>query len=760
MRVLIAVLLAALLPARAVEAVEPFTVEDIRVEGLQRISAGTVFNYLPIQVGERVDDERIAEAVRALFETGFFEDVRIAREGNVLVAVVEERPSIANIDVSGNKSIETEQLLDGLKQIGLAEGRVFNRSLLDKVEQELRRQYFGRGKYAVQIETTVTPLERNRVDIAIDIAEGRVATIRQIRIVGNDDFDDETLLDEFQLGTPTLFSFWTHNDRYSKQKLQADLETLRSFYLNRGYINFSIDSTQVSLTPDKKDIYITVNVTEGERYTVSDTEMAGDLVVPEEELRKLVTIEPGDVFSRERISESTQAISDRLGNEGYAFANINTIPELDKEKREVSLTFFVDPGKRVYVRRVNFSGNYRTEDEVLRREVRQMESGWFSTEKVKLSRQRLNRLGFFEEVNVETPAVPGSTDQVDVNFSVTERRSGSLQVGVGYGQTSGVLLNASVVQNNVLGTGKRLSLTANTSDVSTVYDFSWTNPYYTINGVSRTLGLTYRRTDAEEANLSEWTLDTANGRISYGVPLAEFDTFRFGFEAEQTEIKLGSNPPVTVTDFVAERDNRFNLGKFTTSWTRDTRNKVIFTTSGLVSRVFGEVAGGDLSFYKVGYRYEQFFSLTDWMTFSPSMEVAFGEGFGDTGGLPFFENFYAGGSRSVRGYEDNTLGPRDPLTDDPIGGNLRTVGSLELLFPAPGDLGKQMRLSAFVDAGNVYDTTSETFDFEAGELRYSAGVGILWLTPVGALRFSVAQPLNEKPEDDTQAFQFSLGSPF
>ena len=498
-------------------AFEPFTVTDIRVEGLQRIAPGTVFSYLPIKTGETFDEQRSAEAVRALFRTGFFKDVRIERENGVLVIVVQERPAISSIEITGNKDIESEPLLDSLKDIGFAQGRVFDRSLLEKVEQELERQYFSRGKYGVKITTTVTPLERNRVGIVIAVSEGRAARIKQISIVGNKVFDDETLLEDFQLSTPTLLSFYTGVDQYSKQKLAGDLETMRSYYLDRGYINFSIDSTQVSITPDKKDIYITINVTEGDQYKVKEVRLAGDLVVDPPALFPLVQLNPGDVFSRKRVTDTTTQISEKLGDKGYAFANVNTIPEVDEDKKEVAVTFFIDPGKRVYVRRVNMVGNTRTRDEVLRREMRQMEGGWFSSASVERSRTRLDRLGFFEEVNVETPTVPGTTDQVDVNYSVTERPSGNLLVGLGYSQSSGVLFNASVSQDNFLGSGKRVSVAFNNSDVNTVYSFSYLNPYYTIDGVSRGFGLFYRETDASEANVANYTADTFGGNVTYGV---------------------------------------------------------------------------------------------------------------------------------------------------------------------------------------------------------------------------------------------------
>ncbi len=738
-------------------AFEPFTVTDIRVEGLQRIAPGTVFSYLPIKTGETFDETRSADAIRALFRTGFFKDVRIERDSGVLVVVVEERPAISSIEITGNKDIESEPLLVSLKEIGFAQGRVFDRSLLDKVEQELERQYFSRGKYGVKIKTTVTPLERNRVAINIAVSEGRAARIKQISIVGNKVYDDKTLLEDFQLSTPTLLSFYTGVDQYSKQKLAGDLETLRSYYLDRGYINFSIDSTQVSITPDKQDIYITINVTEGEQYRVKEVRLAGDLVVEPEVLFPAVGFNPGDIFSRKRATETVSNISEKLGDKGYAFANVNTIPEINEETKEVLVTFFIDPGKRVYVRRINMSGNTRTRDEVLRREMRQMEGGWFSTSAVERSRTRLDRLGFFEEVNVETPTVPGTTDQVDINYNVTERPSGNLMVGLGYSQSSGVLFNASVTQDNFLGSGKRVSLAFNNSSSNTVYSFSYLNPYYTIDGISRGFGAYYRTTDASEANVADYTADTFGGNVSYGIPINEFDFVRFNVEYEYLDIDTTAFSSQEIRDFINGNGNQFDTLKLRTSWSHDTRNKTIFPDRGSQQRLSLEatVPGMDLQYYKVGYEAQTFIPLTKLFTLMLNGEVGYGDGFGDFESLPFFENYYAGGVRSVRGFEDNTLGPRDSL-GDPLGGGFRVVGNAEILFPPPFfTKSNSFRMSAFFDVGNVYPSYD---DFRADELRYSVGVGATWLSPLGALTFSLARPLNDEPGDQTQVFQFTIGT--
>ena len=741
------------------QAFEPFKVLDIRVEGLQRISAGTVFNYLPIKVGQTIDTEDTVFAVKALFKSGFFNDVHLERDGSVLVVYVKERAAISSIDIEGNKDLDSEELLEGLKEIGLAEGRVFDRSLLEKVEQELRRQYFSRGKYAVKIDTTVTPLDRNRVGILINVSEGRAARIKQINIIGNHEFTDKELLDEFSLTTPNIFSVFTKSDQYSKQALSADLETLRTYYLDRGYLKFNINSTQVSITPDKKDIYVTINVAEGHQYSIREVTLSGDLVVPAEELFPLIKINPGDVFSRRKVTESVDRISSLLGDQGYAFANVNTAPEMDDEAYEVSLGFFVDPGKRVYVRRINISGNVGTQDEVLRREMRQMEGGWYSTEQVERSRTRLDRLGFFEDVNVETPTVPGTTDQLDVNYSVTETSSGSVTAGAGFSQTSGVLFNASIQQNNFLGSGKRVALTFDNSEVSTVYRFSYTNPYWTVDGVSRGFSLGYRKTDADEANLSDYSTDTRNADVNFGIPVNEYDTIRFSVGYQGLDLKSNSSSPAQVTDFIDEHGDSFDDAVFTTSWSHDSRNKILFTDTGGLQRLSLETTapGSGLEYYKLTYQQQRFFPLTRELTFGLKGNIGYGDGFGDFDQLPFFENFYAGGVRSVRGFEDNTLGPKDS-DGDPIGGAFLTVFNAEIIFPIPFvEDAKGVRLSAFFDIGNVFEDYN---NFDAGDLRYSVGLAGLWLSPLGPISMSLGYPLNAESGDDEQNFQFTVGTFF
>ncbi len=736
---------------------ESFVVEDIRVEGLQRISAGTVFNYLPIQVGDVFDQQSSSAAIRALFRTGFFKDVRLERDGNVLVVHVVERPAIASIEIEGNKDLKTEDLLKGLKEIGLAEGKVFNRQSLVKVEQELRRQYYSHGKYGVEIESKVTPLGRNRVAILIKISEGAVAKIKQINIIGNNSFPEDDLLDLFELRTPNLTSFYTKDDQYSKQKLAADLERLRSFYLDRGYINFDIESTQVSITPDKKEIYITVNIKEGNVFTLEEVRLAGDLIVSPDVLIPLVEVGPGEIFSRKRATQTSKAISERLGDEGYVFANVNMVPDINEQRSTVTLTFFVDPGKRVYVRRVNVQGNTKTRDEVIRREVRQMEAASASTAKIEQSKKRLDKLGYFEEVNVETPAVAGVPDQIDVNYSVVERSAGNLSAGIGFSQTQGLIFNASVTQENVLGTGKRINFTFDNGNVNTIYRFGYLNPYFTLDGVSFGYDIGYVTTDAQAANVANYATDVFNTGINFGYPLNEFDRLRFNLDFKNTKLKTFLNSPLIVQDFVAENGSKFNTVTLAMGWSHDTRDRAVFATDGGVQTLSALVAvpGLDLEYFKASYRIQYYFPVAKDLTLALGGEVAYGDGYGGTGDLPFFENYFAGGIKSVRGFKTNTLGPKD-LFGNPLGGASKLISSAELFFPVPFvKESKSVRLGAFVDVGNVFKNGPDL-----GDLRYSAGLSASWLSPFGALTVSVAQPFNTQQGDRTQNFQFQFGSGF
>ena len=753
---LAAILLGAAVRAAAVDA---FVVKDIRLEGLQRITAGTIFNYLPIKVGDTVDGTRTAGAVRALFKTGFFRDVRLERDGETLVVAVAERPSIGSIEFTGNEALDTEDLLSALEQTGFAEGRVFNRSTFDLVKQELRRTYFAEGKYGAQVTGSVTPLERNRVAVKFEISEGVVAKIRQINIVGNAAFDDDELLDDFELDSTGFFSFISRSDRYSKPKLAADLETLRSFYLDKGFVNFNVDSTQVSITPDKKDVYITINVTEGGRYVVRDVYLQGALIVPEEELFDLVTVVQGDVFSRKRVTETARRIGNRLGSEGYSFVNVNAVPEIDDAGRTVDLTYFVDPGKRVYVRRVNFRGNTKTRDEVLRREMRQMESGWISTEAVERSRIRLNRLGFFESVNVETPAVPGVSDQVDVDITVVERASGHLLLGAGYSDSQGAVFDVSVTEENFLGSGNSLRASFDTSRVSRDVSVSWLNPYWTVDGVSRGIDVYNRRTDASDANLADYDLDQIGTGLTFGVPTSELTQINVGFNAEQTDFIAGTSASSEVMDFEEEVGGRYITVLATAAWAKDSRNSRFLPTRGSLTRLSAELAvpGSELKYYKLFARHQRLFPLAREFVLVLEGEVGYGDGYGGTDQLPLTENFFAGGLRSVRGFKANTLGPVDSL-DQPLGGDLKVVGTAEVILPLPfAKDSNSFRITTFLDSGYVYGPT-QSFDF--GTLRYSTGIAGVWLSPVGPLTVSFARPLNSQPEDETQAFQLTFGTSF
>ena len=765
-------------------AFEPFTIEDIKIEGLQRISLGTAFTYLPLKVGEELTDQKASEAVRALFKTGFFENVSVAKEGNVLVIIVEERPSIASLEIFGNEEIKTDDLKEALKSIGMAEGRVFNRSLLDQVEQELHRQYFNLGKYGVEIKSTITNLPRNRVDIDIDIKEGDAARIRQINIIGAKAFKDYELIDRFHLSQGTMWSFISGSDKYSKQQLIGDLETLRSFYLDRGYIHFEIESTQVSISPDKRDVYVTINIKEGDQFRVKEFNLSGDLVVPEPELRDLIMLKPGEIFSRQLLVQSTNKINDRLGVEGYAFANVNAIPSIDDENKEVSITFFVDPGKRVYVRRINISGNTKTKDEVIRREMRQMEGGWISTPLINRSKIRLQRLGYFDNVNVETPAVPGTTDEVDANFSVTEGSTGNFSAGIGYGQVGGFLFNASVTLNNYLGTGKKLKLEVNNDRVNKIYSFSYLNPYFTKNEISSGFRLSYHSTDAAQANLADFTTDTKEGGINFGIPISEYTRLNFDIAYKDTDLTLNPAAPRSYREWVklingAESDSaRFKAYSVETSYSYDSRNRAIFPDSGLYSRIGAEVAlpGGDLEYYRLTYQLRYHIPFSDQVNLLLGGEYGYGDGYGETGTgkaiLPFFENFYAGGTRSVRGYKGNTIGPRDsscpnyallcdnPTPGAPVGGNEKLLGKAELFFPVPftDEPSQNFRLSAFVDAGRVKGNMP--FTINDNDFRATYGVAAVWITPVGALVFNWAWAIDPKVGDELERFQFNIGAPF
>jgi len=741
-------------------ALEPFTIKDIRVEGIQRTEAGTVFSYLPVKVGDTMTDEKSAQAVKALFGTGFFKDVRLEVDGGVLIVLVEERPAIAAVDFVGLKAFDKEQLRKGLREVGLAESRIFDRALVDKAEQELKRQYLAKGHYAVQITTTITPLERNRVGVNFSIEEGEIATIKQINIIGASAFKEKELLGLLVLQTPSWMSWYTKNDQYSKQKLSGDLETLRSFYLDRGYLEFNVESTQVSISPDKQSIYITINVAEGEKYTVSSIKLAGELLLPEEELTKLVKLRPGDTYSRERLTESTKAISERLGNEGYAFANVNAAPELDKDKRQVAFTVFVDPGRRVYVRRVNIAGNTRTRDEVIRREMRQLESSWYDGAKINKSRTRIDRLGYFDEVTLETPAVPSTTDQVDVNINVKERPTGNLMLGAGFSSTEKVVLSGSIQQQNLFGSGKFLGLGINTSKSNRVYSVSYTDPYYTIDGISRGFDIYHKNLDTSSlTSIATYGAKSTGGGVRYGVPISEDDQINFGLSGDQTTLQVLDTSPQRYKDYVREFGSTTRTLLGSVGWAKDTLDSRLYPTKGHITRIGGEVAlpGGNVHYYRTNFQHQHYFPLSRQFTLAVNGELAMANGIGGHP-LPFFKNYYAGGVGSVRGYDGNSLGPVDPVTDERLGGNRRIIGSAEVLFPMPGmGQDKSVRLGAFFDAGQVWGSGDK---LKLGDLRYSAGLSAAWNSPVGPLKFSFGFPLNDQSGDKLQRVQFQMGTLF
>lgn len=753
-------------------AMEPFVVKDIRVEGIQRTEAGTVFNYLPVKVGETIDDQRAAQAIKALYGTGFFKDVRLEQEGEVLVVTVQERPAIAQIEFTGNKAFPSDKMKEGLKQIGLSEGMIFDRSMLDKAEQEIKRQYLSQGKYGATVKAVVNPLERNRVAVRFDIEEGAVSKIRAINIVGNQVFDESELVEQFTLTTPNWMSWWTKDDQYSKQRLTADLEALRSFYMNQGYLEFNIESTQVSITPDKRDIYITVNISEGEKYTVTDVKMAGEMLVPEDELRTLITLQPGEMFNREKLTASSKAISDRLGNDGYAFANVNAVPEVDKEKHTVAFTFFVDPGRRVYVRRINLTGNTRTRDEVLRREMRQLESGWYAADKINRSKQRLERLNYFEEVNIETPAVSGTADQVDVNIDVTEKSTGSVMFGAGLSSSEGVVFGVTVNQANFLGTGNRVSAQVNTGKVNTTYSLSYTDPYFTPDGVSRGFDLYRKDVDSSSLDVGSYSTASYGAGVRFGVPLNERDTFSMGLTLDYTSIDLESDSPDRYVDYCESTSGCDNTTlRLDSGWVHDTRDNILFPNKGVLQKLTGEVGlpGLDQEYYKINYQHTWYKDVTNNITLMLNGELGYGASYGSKD-FPFFKSFYAGGVNSVRGYETSAIGPRDidSSTDNDyaVGGTKRVVANAEVFFPVPllKD-SKQFRLSAFLDAGSVWGQSGGVgiegnCDGASDCLRYSTGVGVSWYSPFGPIKLVLAKPLNEQDGDKTEVLQFQLGSQF
>ena len=800
---------------------EPFTVRDIRVEGLQRVELGTFHTYLPLKVGEVVDDARIPAIIRALYRSGSFENIEVARAGDTLVFNIVERPSISNVTFTGNKQLKTEDLEKGMKGAGIEKGEVLNAALLSKIEQDLEGQYFSRGRYTAKVKAVVNRLPRNRVDIQFVINEGKAATIQQINIVGNRVFSDAELTKNFELTTGGLFSFISDDNQYAKEKLSGDLEKLRSYYLDRGYVKFQVTSTQVSITPDKKGVYITINIDEGDKYKIKDYKLTGNLIVGEQELRSMIPIAEGSTYSGALVTYSEDAITNRLGAEGYGFASVQSIPQIDDATKEVTVNFFVNPGNRVYVRRINFQGNNKTADEVMRREMRQMESGWLNNQSVELSKTRLERLTYFEEVKVETPRLPGSDDQVDVNFSVKERASGQLSGGIGYSQSGGFLFNASVSQDNFLGSGKSVSFGIDKSSYLDNYALSYNNPYFTDDGISQGFSVYYRKTDLGELNISTYTTDTAGASVDFGVPVNEYNRLGTSLTAEHTTIKTRGFVSQQVTDFFnsynqdpfVDPELSFDLLKLGVYWVHNSLNRGIFPTAGNYQNLSASLAtpAGDLEYYKLIYKLRHYIpiSRSGWSLYFRG-DLGYGNGIGETdsgsdAGLPFWENFYAGGFNTVRGFEDNTIGPHeiqryttyvsdpsnpgnmtplppqydviaDPNDTRTIGGNARVLGGVELIFPTPFAAdNKSVRTSLFVDAGNVWDTEfnlSRYSDLQPSQFnkipdysdpnnyRASAGISVQWISPLAPMTFSLSTPIKKLDGDDTKVFQFNLGQSF
>lgn len=786
------VLLAGLLTQSVQQACafESFVIEDIRVEGLQRITEGTVMNYLPVSEGEVLNETRSNEILKALFKTGFFQDIQLSREGKVLIIEVIERPTIGRITVTGNKDIPTDSLKSTLKETGLAEGFVFDRSTLEIVRNELERIYFGHGKYSVKVETVVTPQPNNRVNLEINISEGQAARIKAIHIIGHSSFTSQELLKNFSLAQSHCFSFVSRDDQYDKEKLSADLEKLRTFYLDRGYLNFQITSTQVTITPDKRDIYITVNIEEGEVYKVGKILVAGDVDVPKDQLYNLISIDSGEIFNRTKIADISENMTNLLGQSGYANANVNPVPELHESEHIADVTFYVEPGNRMSVRRILFEGNAKTKDEVLRREVIQMESAQVDTKLIEDSRTRLNRTGYFKEVKVDLKPVPGVSDQVDIVYTVEEASAGQLGGGVGYSDVDGLVFNANVTNRNFLGTGNSIDLSFNHSRAYTTYNFGYNNPYYTINGVSRGFSVFYSETDlSKSTNISSYTTDAVGANMSYSYPISPVDRISFGYGVQSTNLTLARQADVEnairanvytnqqislnvasveVFNFIRDHGRRSNEVTAAIGWSRNTYDRYLFPENGVrhSASLSFSVPGSSLQYYRLTYDVSFYKKLYKDFIFNATGLAGFGDGYGKTKGLPFYRHFFAGGTNTVRGYDDNSLGPRD-TQNQPFGGNLLVAGSTGIILPNSwlGDI-QSVRAQAFIDFGQVYDINHKKSLLDGvtsrnpNGLRYSAGISVTWMSPIAPLVFSYAIPLNKRDTDKVKAFSFTFGTIF
>lgn len=771
---------------------DEFVVRDMRVEGLQRISEGTVFNYLPINVGDSIDAVRVQEAIRALYDQALFDDIEIRRDGDALVIVVRERPSIENFTIDGNKDIKTEDLMESLRGVGLARGRTFDRSVLDNVQQFLTEQYYDRGKYGVQINSSVTDRPNNTVAVRIDVVEGDRAKIRQVNIIGNESFPEAEVRADFQLDTANWLSWFRQDDRYAKESLSGDLETLRSFYMDRGYADFRVDSTQVAISPNRKDIYVTINIHEGEKYTISEIKLVGDMPVSEEQLRSMVLAQPGTIFNLRLLTSSSEFMKFRLGEEGYANAEVEPVPELDHETKEAAITFYVNPSSRVYVRRINFNGVDQVDDEVLRREMRQVEGAYLSNRLLDRSQVRLQRLPYIERVDLETNPVSGSPDLVDVDVDLEYRMPGQFSGGIGYSESQKLMLNGSIVHTNFLGTGNRVALNANTGRFSTFYSLSHTDPYATLNGVSRTMSVNYRDITQFTSASSDFSTTSYGAALEYGFPITEFQSVSLGLSYNNAELLSSTNSTQQSQEWVANNGNpfvtdvsggnvffgtQFNAFEIIMGWVYDSRNRALFANRGSRQQVYlgVTVPGSDVEYYTARYNYTKYIPIHGQWTVRLNAELAYGEAFGDSTALPPYKQFFGGGPESVRAYRESFMGPRDSF-GNPYGGNVLVASQLELIIPLPEKFSSQARASIFYDIGNVFNTGEVSFTDKLGspitykpefdELRTSVGLAVQWLAPLGLFRFSYALPLNEYEGndrfygDEIERFQFSIGQAF
>jgi outer membrane protein insertion porin family len=749
------------LTAGSAHAAQPFVVQDIRIEGLKRIEPSTLFAYLPIKQGGTFNDDKASEAIRALYATGFFTDVKISTEGNVVIVQVQERPAVGTIDFAGIHEFDKDNLTKALNSVGLSQGRYYDKALVDKAEQELKRQYLTRGYYAAEVTTTITPIDRNRVAVLFSVTEGPSAKIRQINFIGNRVFSTDTLRDEMEMSTPNWFSWYTKNDLYAKDKLTGDLEHIRSYYLNRGYLEFNIESTQVSLTPDKKEMYLTVTLHEGEPYTITSIKLAGNLLDREAELAQLIKIKPGERFSAEKLQATTKAIVDKLGEYGYAFATVNAQPQIDQEHHTVDVTLQVDPSRRVYVRHINVVGNTRTRDEVVRREMRQLESSWFDSNRLALSKDRVNRLGYFTDVDVTTVPVEGSPDQVDVDVKVTEKPTGAITLGAGYSSTDKVVLSAGVSQDNVFGSGTSLALNVNTAKTYRTLTVTQTDPYFTVDGIKRITDVYYRTTyPLYNFNDTSFRIITVGADLKFGIPFSEADTVYFGVGLEQNRLDIDSSTPQSYKDYVAEFGHVVNNVPLTVGWARDDRDSALVPSRGYYLQSNGEVGTplGGTQYYKADVQAQYYYSFARGFILGLNLQGGYGNGFAGKA-YPIFKNYYAGGIGSVRGYEAGSLGPTDQTTGDPIGGSRMVVANVEMTVPLPGTgWDRTLRVFTFMDAGNVWGNEGNSTG--ANGLRYSYGAGLEWISPIGPLKLSLGFPVVRHTTDKYQVFQFQIGTSF